>query len=116
MSSRSGAAAGLLLAVAGLWLLLQTLTADLPARILGLSGPTVAASNTTSPDSPSGQAPTPVPAGPGSVTTPGAQPGAGYAPYTPPAQNPYPPGQPPAQGSPTITGGTPTSPPAPTFP
>ena len=37
-ASPSGTAAGLLLIVGGVWLLLQTLVAGLPSRIVGLSG------------------------------------------------------------------------------
>lgn len=37
--SASGAAAGVLLVVAGIWLLLQTLVGDLPSRIVKLGQP-----------------------------------------------------------------------------
>lgn len=36
MSSRGSVAAGLVMVIAGIWLLLQTLVAGLPARIVGL--------------------------------------------------------------------------------
>lgn len=82
----TGWAAGLLLVIAGLWVLLQTLVAGLPARILSLSGVSASAPIT------------------------GAGPGAGGSgtPTTPvPAQNPSNPANPPVSdgsGQPPLAG------------
>lgn len=50
MSVPSGAAAGILLVVVGIWLLVQTLAAGLVDRILALRAP---AASSTSPSAPS---------------------------------------------------------------
>jgi hypothetical protein len=91
----SGWAAGVLLAIVGVWLLLQTLVGSLPSRIIGtFSSSGSAAKSTaasggatasTSPDSPQGHLSPPLAApNPGSTITPGTQPTGGYLPYIPP--------------------------------
>lgn len=90
-----GVAAGMLLIVAGVWLLLQTLVGDLPSRLVGLAGGS--SSSAPNPGSPAAQAAGQVggkppnfaplpgqPAGqaqPGTGTAPGAGTGPGGSGY-----------------------------------
>lgn len=123
MSANGGVAAGLLLVLAGAWLLLQTLVGDLPARIVDLatgstssSSKSKSATSSSSPDSPQGNLNTNPAPNPGSTATPGTQPSAGYSPYVPPSyvggEKRVPTSYYPA---PAANLGNPSSPPAPYF-
>lgn len=91
-ASPSGWASGVLLIVAGIWLLLQTLKGGLVNRITGSNTPASSPggsssppSSSSSPDSPQGNLNINPAPNPGSTATPGTQPSPGYSPYVPPA-------------------------------
>ena len=107
MSAASGGAAGVLLVLFGLWLLLQTLVGGLVQRLVNFntgSSTSSGADATANSGSNSG--------GAGTTATPGTQPGPGQAAYVPPALAPLP-GKV-GSGTTATNVGNPKSPPAPT--